>query len=355
MTMRTTTVSAGRVPRLVELFRRELELCEVGEEEAVAIYTEGGEREEYAEAWATAAVILGANPFRVEMPAQPPAALADLATPVGGPGLAKAPAAVQALIAADLVIDLASLLHSSEQERIVASGTRMLMCVEPVDVLERLFPTPEQRAEARASELLLARARTMRMASEAGTEISYELGDYDALCQYGYADEPGRWDHFAGTLVGQVPNKGRADGVVVLQPGDLVFPFRRYLSEPVRLTVVDGYVTSIDGGVEATFLRDYYEFYADPDGFQVSHLNWGLNPNARWDAIASGTGGIGMDARSLRGGVTFSTGPNHHHGGDNHSKCHVDMALRGCSLWLDDVLIVDAGRVVAEAAELLAG
>jgi 2,5-dihydroxypyridine 5,6-dioxygenase len=353
--MRTATVSAGRVPRLLDLFRRELALCNVRPDETIGIYMEGGERRDYAEAWATAAVALGARPFQLDMPAHPPATLADLGSPVGGAGLAGNSAALAALIEADLVVDLASLLHSPEQAQIVGSGTRMIMCVEPVDVLERLFPTSEQRDEALAAEELLGRAATIGMASEAGTEISYELGDYIALCQYGFADKPGRWDHFAGTLVGQVPNKGKADGIVVLQAGDLVFPFRRYLSEPVRMVVEDGYVAAIEGGVEAMFLRDYYESYGDPAGYQVSHLNWGLNPNARWDAIASGTGGIGMDARSLRGGVTFSTGPNHHHGGDNRSKCHVDIALRGCSVWVDDLLVVDAGRVALDARAVLAG
>jgi len=348
--MRTTTASAGRVPRLLELFRRELELCNVQPGETIGIYTEGGERAAYAEAWATAAVVLGASPFLLDMPAQPPATLAELGSSSGGCGLADNAAAVAAFEAADLLIDLASLLHTPEQEAIVRSGTRMLMCIEPVDVLERLFPTARLRAEALASEELLGAARTMRMASDAGTEITYELGDYVALCQYGCADAPGRWDHFGSALVGQVPNEGRADGVVVLAPGDMVFPFRRYLGEPVRMVVRDGYVTAIEGGFEATFLRDYYASYGDPAGYQISHLNWGLDQRARWDAIASGTGGIGMDARSLRGGVTFSTGPNHHHGGDNHSKCHVDMALRDCSLWLDDRLVIDAGRLVSDAA-----
>lgn len=347
--MKTTTTSSGRVPRLLSLFRRELELCNVRPGENIAIYTEGGEAAEYAEAWATAAVALGATPFHLDLPAQAPSTGSDIGGSPDGHGLAKNPAAVAALKAADMVIDLAFLLHSAEQEEITAAGTRMLLCVEPVDTLERLFPTVALRDEAKASYEMLKNAKTMRMSSAGGTEISYEFGDYTASCQYGIADEPGRWDHFASALVGHLPSRGKAEGVVVLQPGDMLFPFRRYVNDPVTMTVKDGFITSFEGGSDARFLRDFYESYADPGAYQVSHVNWGLNPNARWDAIALGTGGIGMDCRSIRGGVLFSTGPNLHHGGDNATKCHVDIPMRNHSLWVDDRLIVDNGRVVHDA------
>jgi 2,5-dihydroxypyridine 5,6-dioxygenase len=44
--------------------------------------------------------------------------------------------------------------------------------------------------------------------------------------------------------------------------------------------------------------------------------------------------------------VLFSTGPNLELGGTNDTACHMDLPMRQCSLWLDDVLIVDHGDVV---------
>ena len=44
---------------LVRMFRRELELCKVEEGQTVAIYSEGGQRPNYAEAFAHAATDLG--------------------------------------------------------------------------------------------------------------------------------------------------------------------------------------------------------------------------------------------------------------------------------------------------------
>jgi 2,5-dihydroxypyridine 5,6-dioxygenase len=41
----------------------------------------------------------------------------------------------------------------------------------------------------------------------------------------------------------------------------------------------------------------------------------------------------------------FSIGPNNELGGPNDTPCHFDIPMRGCSLYLDDELIVDAGEL----------
>jgi 2,5-dihydroxypyridine 5,6-dioxygenase len=45
----------------------------------------------------------------------------------------------------------------------------------------------------------------------------------------------------------------------------------------------------------------------------------------------------------------FSTGPNTHHGGTNDTLCHVDIPMRGCSLWLDDEQILERGLIVKDS------
>jgi 2,5-dihydroxypyridine 5,6-dioxygenase len=55
-----------------------------------------------------------------------------------------------------------------------------------------------------------------------------------------------------------------------------------------------------------------------------------------------------MDARSYWGNFMFSTGPNAEAGGTRHTPCHLDIPMSSCSLWLDDVPVLDRGRVVGE-------
>jgi 2,5-dihydroxypyridine 5,6-dioxygenase len=49
---------------------------------------------------------------------------------------------------------------------------------------------------------------------------------------------------------------------------------------------------------------------------------------------------------SFYGNVLFSTGPNTELGGTNDTPCHLDLPMRGCSLWVDDVPVLEHGRVV---------
>ena len=61
------------------------------------------------------------------------------------------------------------------------------------------------------------------------------------MTQWGYADEPGHFDHWGGGHIHTFPNEGSANGTVVIQPGDIVIlPYCRYVVDPVRLEIRDG-------------------------------------------------------------------------------------------------------------------
>jgi 2,5-dihydroxypyridine 5,6-dioxygenase len=55
-----------------------------------------------------------------------------------------------------------------------------------------------------------------------------------------------------------------------------------------------------------------------------------------------------MEVRSFYGNVLFSTGPNAELGGSNDTHCHVDVPMRGCSLYLDDEPVLIDGDVVVD-------
>lgn len=331
---------------LVALFKAELELCKVGPGETLAVLTEDNQRQAYAEAFLAAAQQLGAKAFQVNVPSRP--SFGGLLQNVGKTSLAGNRPAIEALKGADIVIDLMFLLFSPEQIEITDSGTRMLLVLEPVEVLTRMFPDQILRQRVEHAERLLKKARKMRITSPAGTDVAYELGQYPVITEYGYTDTPGRWDHWpSGFLFTQGKDDG-VNGKVVLDRGDIICAFRKYIEDPVTLHIERGYVTSIEGkGLDAALLRNYMASY-DKRAYAISHIGWGLNEKAQWHhmAIADSQKEIGMDALSYYGNVLFSTGPNTELGGTNDTPCHLDMPLRGCTLKLDDTLIVENGKIV---------
>ncbi len=330
----------------IGLCERNLALSGVREGQKVAVLSQGHQRMDYADAFLIAARRLGADAYNVRLPDENAGHVDGVVWTIGITQLASNRPAIEALKAADIVIDLMFLLFSDEQKEIQASGTRMLLCVEPLDVLARMFPTEEQRRRVEASEELLGKARSLRVTSEAGTDVTYALGQYPVMTEYGYTDEPGRWDHWPSGFLFTNGNDGGVEGTVVLAPGDIVIaPFRNYVTDRVEITIEHGEVVDIRGGLSAGFLQDYMdEFRDDPRRNEIAHIGWGLNENARWSRLATAQRGFGMEARAFLGNVMFATGPNAELGGTNHSPCHLDIPMRGCSLFLDDEPVLRGGE-----------
>jgi 2,5-dihydroxypyridine 5,6-dioxygenase len=331
-------VDPHQLNTLAGLATENLRLCGVTEGQRVAVLSQGRQRLDYADAFLIAARRLGADVYHVRLPDEQPGHVDGVVWTVGKTQLASNRPAVEALMAADLVVDLMFLLFSAEQLEVQASGTRILLVVEPVDVLARLFPTRDQRRRVEASEELLARARSLRVTSPAGTDVTYRLGQYPVMTEYGYTDTPGRWDHWPSGFLFTNGNDGGVEGTVVLSPGDIVIaPFRVYVTDRVEITIEAGEVRDVRGGLSAELLKDYMdEFAADPRRNEIAHIGWGLNEHARWSRLATAQRGFGMEARAFYGNVMFATGPNAELGGTNRSPCHLDIPMRGCSLLLDD-------------------
>jgi 2,5-dihydroxypyridine 5,6-dioxygenase len=331
---------------MLALFKAELELCKVHKGEVVAVLSAASERADYVQAFMVAAQSLGATAFHVSVPRSQP-----LVAGVQGrhPLVGNQPA-IDALKQADLVIDLLGLLFSAEQAQIQAGGTRVLRVMEPFHVLRQMFPTEDLKRRVELSREMLMKGKELHITSAAGTDVRYGLGQYPVISEYGYTDEPGRWDHFPSGFSFTQASDGEIEGTVVLAAGDIMAAFKRYVQSPITLRIRAGQVVDIQGqGMDATLMRNYIESFNDPRGYAVSHIGWGLNERAHWHHMAA-TQHLPsehvMNALSFYGNVLFSTGPNTELGGSNDTPCHLDLPMRGCSLWLDGVHILDAGKVV---------
>lgn len=327
---------------MVALFRAELELCKVRPGETVAVLSEAGIRADYAAGFMAAAQDMGASSFHLS--------LLKRARPGYANSLGGNQKAIDALKGVDMIIDLMALLWSPEQKEILAEGPRMLLVLEPLEVLRRMLPSENARQRVEAGGQLLKAAKELRVTSEAGTDVTYRLGKYPVVLQYGYTDIPGRWDAWPGAFLYTAGADDGVDGTVVIDTGDMfLMPFMKYASSPITLTIERGYIRDIGGrGLEAALWRNYLSRWNDPRAYAISHIGWGLDDKAVWDFMGTRAGGqtVGQDGRAYNGGVLFSTGPNTELGGTNDTHCHMDIPLRNCSLYLDGKVVVERGQVV---------
>lgn len=342
---------------LTQMFEHVLTLSNVDETQSVAVLKSHYSDPRTVRAAVDAAQRLKAKVYSVELPAfnHPIAMGNDMTAYCGDTPLTGNLAAQRALEAADMIVDTMMLLHSPEQEQILKSGTRILLAVEPPEVLARMLPTLDDKERVEASQVLLEQASSMHVKSQAGTDFHLKLGQYPAISEYGFVDKPGRWDHWPSGFLFSWPNEGSAEGTLVLDVGDLVLPFKNYLREQITLEVEAGFITGIHGGFEAEYLRDYMAYFKDPEVYGISHVGWGLQPRAHWTAMGlhDKNDGMCMDARAFYGNFLFSTGPNTEVGGTRKTPCHMDIPLRNCSVYLDDLPVVIDGDVVAPEASIV--
>jgi 2,5-dihydroxypyridine 5,6-dioxygenase len=334
-----------------DLCERMLRLCKLTAGESLIVLSQGEERAEYVDAFLTAGQRLDAKVMNLRLPYSSSATSGEVGVwTVGKTPLADNRPAVDVLKSADMVVETLFLLFSDELTEIQRAGTRILTCIEPVDVLARLFPTEELRRRTDAAIEALAAARTLRFTNRGGTDVTYRIG-YPVKAQYGYVDKPGQWDHWpSGGMVLTCGADDGIDGRVVVDRGDILLPFKQYVHEPIEFVIEGGRITEIRGdGYQAELVRTYMADFDDADAYGLSHIGWGLDERAKWAALSTDQRGHGMELRAFSGNVLFSTGPNDIVGGPNHTSCHLDIPMRGCSLFLDEQPVIVDGEIVADA------
>ena len=56
----------------------------------------------------------------------------------------------------------------------------------------------------------------MHIVSAAGTNLYCKLGEFPVISEYGFVDEPGRWDHWPSGFALTFPDEGGTNGILVV-------------------------------------------------------------------------------------------------------------------------------------------
>jgi len=348
-------VIADRIEgKWIDLFAQVFELCRIGKGDACAILSETQSRALNVRLAELALHRLGARPFHVIVPTprqSAPVPIRSTGASVALQGLAPA---ISALAGSTFVADctVEGLMHAPELAQILKGGARVLyVSNEHPDALERLAPSPADEQKVRAGMRLLKAARTMSVSSAAGTELTVVVEGARVGGVWGYTDKPGTLSHWPGGLALCFPRSGSVNGTLVMAPGDLNLTFKRYVESPIRLTIESDYVTRIEGdGLDAELMREYFAAWGEREAYAVSHVGWGMNPRARWDALVmyDRRDVNGTEQRAFAGNFLYSTGANEVAG--RYTLGHYDLPFRHCTIRLDDRTIVEDGKLQGELA-----
>jgi 2,5-dihydroxypyridine 5,6-dioxygenase len=334
--------------RWLAAFAEVLGRCGVKSGDACAVLAETQSRPVLVQLALLALQQLGARAFVLTVPSP-----AVGAVPVRSTGASTAlgghDAAVQSLTRCALVVDctVEGLQHAAELPTILAGGARVLVVSnEHPEILERCLPRDEDETLVRDAMRRLRSARLMTVSSRAGTDLRIDLAGARVGGVWGFTSKPGTLTHWPGGLALAFPAAGCVNGTVVLDRGDVNLTFKRYLADAVQLRIEDDHVVDVVGDTpDAELMRGYFASWGDRAAYAVSHVGWGLNRRARWDAMAfyDKSDFNGTELRAFAGNFLYSTGANEVAG--RHTAGHFDLPLRGCTVELDGQAVVRDGQL----------
>ena len=341
-----TRLEAKWIDSFCEVFR----LCGVQPGDACAILSETQSRPALVQLSELALARLGARWFHIVLPTPRQTAPVPVRSTGASDAIGRLQPVVAALAGSVLVVDctVEGLQHAVELPQILKGGARVLVVSnEHPEILERTVPLAEDEPAVREAMRRLKAASEMQVSSAAGTDLRIRLAGARVGGVWGFTAKPGSLSHWPAGLVLAFPAAGSVNGTLVLAPGDVNLTFKRYLADAVTLRISDDHVTAIEGAsVDAELMRGYFAAWGDAAAYAVSHVGWGLNRRARWDAMTfyDKCDFNGTELRAFAGNFLYSTGANEVAG--RHTLGHFDLPLRGCSVALDGLMVVERGLLL---------
>jgi 2,5-dihydroxypyridine 5,6-dioxygenase len=331
----------------IDAFCETFERCGVKAGHGAAILSETQSRQLNVHLAELALLRLGAKVFHIVLPTPRnphPVPVRSTGASVAVAGLAPV---VAALGQAGFVVDctLEGLMHAPETPAILKAGARILyISNEHPEALERMRPDGKLEQRVRTAAKTLRGSKRMTVTSDAGTNLDVDMAGASTVGIWGWTEKPGTLAHWPGGIVVSFPKSGTVNGTLVLDRGDVNLTFKRYLEAPVTLTLEQDYVTRVDGiGADAEMMRTYLAAWGDREAYAVSHVGFGMNPNARYEALAmyDRRDFNGTELRAVAGNFLFSTGANEFAG--RYTAGHFDIPVMRTTITVDNTVVVRGG------------
>ncbi|MEA2837557.1 MAG: hypothetical protein QOD89_2107 [Bradyrhizobium sp.] len=336
-------IEAKWIDAFCEIFER----CAVKPGDPAAILSETQSRALNVHLAELALLRMGAKPFHVIVPTPRNRQIVPVRSTGASEAIQRLAPVVSALRQAGFVVDctIEGLMHAVETPEILKAGARILVISnEHPEALERMVPDTALEKRVRAAAKMLRGTKRMRVTSKAGTDLDVDMAGASTVGVWGWTDKPGTLAHWPGGLVVSFPKSKTVNGTLVLAAGDINLTFKRYLTSPIKMTLTDDYVTELVGeGTDAELMRRYLAAWGDREAYAVSHVGFGMNPSARYEALAmyDQRDSNGTELRAVAGNFLFSTGANEFAG--RYTAGHFDLPVMGTTIELDGTAVVRDG------------
>jgi leucyl aminopeptidase (aminopeptidase T) len=181
---------------------------------------------------------------------------------------------------------------------------------------------------------LLTEADVIRLTTPEGTDFTMRSRDRKAIAQTGFVTKPGDLSGLPDGEATLAPLEGLTEGGVV---GPYAIDQIGLVTDPFRMEITKGRITSFTGGKQAMDLKRLLEQYDESGYNAASQFALGTNPACR---VVPNT----REVSKKLGTAHIAIGDNISLGGQSKSAFHLDMVFLNISVWLDDKCIVKDGQ-----------
>jgi leucyl aminopeptidase (aminopeptidase T) len=298
----------------------------VAADESVLVLTDP-EKRSIAEALVKGARDLGAETVLVEMSER------------ASHGTEPPPPVAAAMLEIDVFIAPTSRSVSHTEARRAASeaGVRSATMPEVTeDMLARMMSVDYREIRRRSEQIaqLFTEATSVRVTSEEGTDVTFSVEGRSGMADTGDLRARGAFGNLPAGEGFVAPVEGKTTGRIVFDGS--IWPVG-LLSEPLVVTIDDGYASEISGASADAF-KEVISPYGR-EAFAVAEVGIGTNDAAHL------TGQVLEDEKIL-GTVHVAFGDNHSFGGTIRVPSHQDGVVLHPRVEIDGAVVLEAGKLL---------
>ncbi|MDP1992127.1 MAG: aminopeptidase [Syntrophales bacterium] len=181
---------------------------------------------------------------------------------------------------------------------------------------------------------LLTEADVIRLTTPEGTDFTMRTAGRSAIAQSGFVTKPGELSGLPDGEATLAPLEGVAEGVII---SPYIADQIGQITEPFRMEIVKGRITSVTGGKQAMDLKRILEARDDAGYNAASQFALGTNPACR---VIPNT----REISKKLGTAHVAIGDNISLGGKSKGTYHIDIVFLNVSVYLDGKCIVKDGE-----------
>lgn len=175
------------------------------------------------------------------------------------------------------------------------------------------------------------KAAKVHLTTANGTDFSFLIGGKGVNRVTSLVDASGLGSA-PNVEINVVPLEGTSNGILIVD-GSVPYLGIGVLSQPIKFTVKDGFITDIEQNTqEAKLLASDLESLNDKNVYNIAEFGVGLNPNARLC-------GIMLEDEGVLGTIHIGIGTSIALGGKTDAPIHYDLIIKDPQIELDGKLI----------------